>query len=309
VAIDRPLGHPFMERCRNIFHVGDNGSHNCRSLFQSDHAFDFLASPVTNPFFFEDPRALTEVRPIFIYQTAPSRNPIFRGGDSEFFGTQARLAFTERLSLVISELGFVSLGPNNRVDGFSRHTGFAQVDIGPKYTFLRNEQTKTVAAAGLTFEIPAGSDRVFQNTGTLGLDPYVTFAHNFCRLPQGFGSFNFLGEVGYSFATDNKRSEFLHTSLHLDYDIANAHKFYPFLEANWFYYTRSGRATDLGFEGADLVNFGSRTLGGRNYVTLAPGLRYKFSECVQTGVAAEWPVSHQKGLADFRLTFDLIFRY
>jgi hypothetical protein len=30
---------------------------------------------------------------------------------------------------------------------------------------------------------------------------------------------------------------------------------------------------------------------------------------VQTGVAAEWPVSHQKGLADFRLTFDLIFRY
>ena len=33
-------------------------------LVQSDHGFDNFISPVTNPSLFEDPRALTEVRPI-----------------------------------------------------------------------------------------------------------------------------------------------------------------------------------------------------------------------------------------------------
>src|SRR5579859_8240080 len=31
-----------------------------RAIFQSDHKFDSFTSPLTNPFFFEDPRALTE---------------------------------------------------------------------------------------------------------------------------------------------------------------------------------------------------------------------------------------------------------
>jgi hypothetical protein len=57
------------------------------------------------------------------------------------------------------------------------------------------------------------------------------------------------------------------------------------------------------------VNFGSASLGGKDFVTLAAGLRYKFSECIQTGIGFEWPVTSQKELTDFRLTFDLIFRY
>ena len=36
--------------------------------FKSDHCLDSFISPVSNPFLFEDPRSLTEVRPIFIYQ-------------------------------------------------------------------------------------------------------------------------------------------------------------------------------------------------------------------------------------------------
>ena len=36
-----------------------------RNMFQSDPEFTYFASPVTNPFFFEDPRSLTEVRPIW----------------------------------------------------------------------------------------------------------------------------------------------------------------------------------------------------------------------------------------------------
>src|SRR5207248_5732234 len=91
VPVDQPLNQPFFDRMRGWFKP-DPSSH-AGGRFQSDHAFDNftcrgdLISPVSNPFFFEDPRALTEVRPIFIYQTAPSNSPL-RGGSSEFFGTQ-----------------------------------------------------------------------------------------------------------------------------------------------------------------------------------------------------------------------------
>ncbi len=49
---------------------------------------DSLISPVTNPFFFEDPRSLTEIDPLFIITKAPKANG---GGNDEFYGVQARL--------------------------------------------------------------------------------------------------------------------------------------------------------------------------------------------------------------------------
>src|SRR5262249_35049902 len=62
-----------------------------RCLFQSDHCFDNFISPITNPFLFEDPRALTEIRPIFIQQGSPSSQYIFHGGSEQFLGTQLRV--------------------------------------------------------------------------------------------------------------------------------------------------------------------------------------------------------------------------
>jgi len=118
-----------------------------------------------------------------------------------------------------------------------------------------------------------------------------------------------MASLGYSFSIDDNRSEFLYSSWHLDYNIANTNTFYPFLEVNWIYYTRYGSSTDLGTEGADLINFGSRTRQGSSYFSLAPGFRYRCSEHVQAGVAIEFPVSNEKGLNDYRMTFDVIFRY
>jgi hypothetical protein len=283
---------------------GDKSSNN-HGWFKSDTCFNGLISPVSNPFFFEDPRSLTELRPIFIYQSVPSSNG---GGSAFFFGTQARLAITDRFSVVMNELGFVSLDPS----GAPSNTGFAEVKIGPKYTFLRSSATGTVAAAGLTFEIPAGSAKVFQDTGTLGLDPYITIGQTFGRLPNGFGTLNLLGELGYSFATDSQRSEFVHASLHLDYNIANSCTFYPLIELNWLHYTNHGNRfpfPGLGFEGGDLVNFGSATRRGDDVFTIAVGGRYRFTDNIFAGGAIEFPLSRERGLMDYRLTFDVIFRY
>ncbi|HZT80319.1 MAG TPA: hypothetical protein VFA26_08860 [Gemmataceae bacterium] len=278
-----------------------------RRLFQSDHGFDDFASPVTNPFLFEDPRALTEVRPIFIWQQTPRGNPIFHGGDTEFFGIQARVAITERLSFTMQKLGWVWMEPHNATNGFEPHGGFSEINLGAKYTFLRNERTGTLGAAGLTFEIPSGPRQVYQDTGTLSLRPYVTMGQRFGQ--SSFGTFHALGTFGGSFATDNKRSDYVFGSLHLDYDVANLHKIYPLVELNWYHYTKSGNSNALNFEGTDLFNFGSTNVAGQDLLTIAVGARYKFTEWLQTGLAAEWPVTGRKELTDFRLTADLIFRY
>jgi hypothetical protein len=289
---------------------GERASATGRCLFQSDCCFESLASPITNPFLFEDPRALTEIRAIWFHQGLPGSS-IPGGGYSGFFGAQARLALCERWSLVINELGFTYLHPNNPPPGFSNSVGFAQMSLGPKWTFCRSPDTGTVAATGLFFQIPTGSAKVFQDTGTLSLVPYLTVAQNFGRLPQGFGSFNAVAATGYSFSVDRSRSDYFYLSTHLDYDVANLHRIWPLIELNWFYYTRGGNGAPLGFEGTDLVNFGTSNVGAKNFVTIGPGVRYKFGFCqnLQTGLAVEFPLTGQKELTSYRVTWDIIFRY
>ena len=238
----------------------------------------------------------------------PTSTPGLNGGNAEFYGIQGRLAFTDQWSLVLNKFGFVSFHPNETVPGLIESgTGFAEVSIGPKWTFYRNQQTRTIAAFGANFEFAVGDSKVYQNTGTLSIDPYLTFGQSFGK--SSYGSFNFLGQLGYSFAIDSARSDYFHTSLHLDYDVANLSKFYPTLELNYFNYTGRGKSNDFSFEGGDLFNFGSTSLASKDTLTMATGLRYKFNEHYQVGGYFEFPLTSQKMLLDYRIGLDFIIRY
>ena len=280
-----------------------------RSAFQSDHCFDNFISPVTNPFYFEDPRSLTEIRPIFIWQRTPDSNPVFAGGDNFFFGAQGRLALTPYLSLVVHKLGYVWTEIQNPASGFNSHAGLSELHLGPKVTFLRNENTGTVGAAGLAFEVPIGPEKVFQNTGNLTLRPYFSVAQNFWR--TSYGSMNFMNTTGYCFGVDDDRSDNVFASFHLDYDVANIHRIYPLVELNYVHYTQNGNARSANFEGRDLFNFGAADVSGLDELTAAVGLRYVFTQAVQAGVAIEFNVLDDNGrrLDDYRITADMIFRY
>jgi hypothetical protein len=304
IADPNPHGDPFLGKFRQWF----GGTDNCpnRKPFQSDHAFDYFSSPVTEPSFFEDPRSLTEVRPIFMLQTSPKHNWVFHDATTEVFNLQARVALTDQWSIVMQKFGFLAIQPGH--DSIvPDEEGFTEINIGPKWTFLRSCETKTVGALGLTFEIPAGPSKIAQNTGDLSLRPYLSMAQSFGR--SSYGTFNAMGTLGYDFGVDDKRSDFFFTNLHLDYNVANADKIYPFLELNWTRYTANGKERPFDFEGGDLFNFGSEFVSSRNIVTLAPGVRYKFSECTQVGTALEFPLSGHHDMIDFRWTIDVIFRY
>ncbi len=266
--------------------------------FQSDHDFDGFASPVSNPFFFEDPRSLTEIKPIFIWQKIPDGNPQFQGGNAEFFGLQARLALTERWSFVLHKIGGVWIQPD--APFFGDEGGRSEIQLGPKFTFYRDPGTQTIAAIGLNFELATGSGSVFQDTGDGAITPYISAG-------QKLGNFHLLGSFGYRFRFDDARSNSFFTSLHLDYNLWD--KLYPLVELNWYHYTRNGSSRVADFEGADLFNFGSNDVEGNDVVTLAAGVRFKINEAIQAGIVAEFPVLKREDLLDFRITADIIFRY
>jgi len=300
----------FCDKFKGIFNdfTGSVKEGGNRSLFQSDHKFDVFASPVSNPFYFEDPRALTEIRPIFMWQHTPSSNPIFAGGNNFFVGARGSVALTDWFSVTLDEFGWVFMHPNDPTGNIQQNNGFAEIHLGPKVTFIRNDTSGTVAAAGLIFEIPAGPGSVFQDTRNLGLTPYFSIAQNFLR--SDFGSFNFMNTDGYSYGSGAPRGDFFYASLHLDYDVGNLKKIYPLIELNYTYYAANGNNEPINFEGRDLFHFGSSNVHGLNELTMALGARYKVSEALQFGLVGEFDLlGGSRNLNAFRLTFDVIFRY
>jgi hypothetical protein len=297
----------FNDCCGNIF--GSVKTVGSRTLFESDHKFDVFASPVSNPFYFEDPRALTEIRPIFIWQRTPSANPIYGGASNFFVGARGSVAVTDWLSFTFDELGWDFTNVNNPQGDFHSGNGLSELHLGPKITFIRNDVSNTVAAAGLIVEVPWGGNSVFQNTHNLGLTPYFSIAQNFWR--TDFGSFNFMNTDGVSLGLGAPRGDMLYSSLHLDYDVGNFKKIYPLIELNYAHYFDDGNREPINFEGRDLFHFGSSAVGGLNELTIAAGLRYKVSEHLQFGLVGETSVlGHSSRHMDaFRLTFDVIFRY
>ena len=294
------FGEGWGEKIEGVFGEKNGG------WFRSDHLFDGFISPVTNPFLFEDPRSLTELRPIFIYQRIPTKQQDLLGGNISFFGTQARIAFTDRWSLVVNKLGGISLNPSDS-SSFGDNVGFAELWLGPKWTFYRGEETGSVAAGGLQFQLPIGSADAFQNTGTLSLVPYLSYAQNFLRDCQ-WGSFNFMASTGYAFSTNKERSDYYYLSAHLDFDAGNFHRFYPLVELNWVLNTTDGNTVPIGSEGRDLINFGAQA-SGKGLLTAAFGGRVKISENAQLGAAFEFPFAGRKDLFRYRFTLDFILRY
>ena len=81
MPVGQPVHHPFCEGLKNCFNFGSHPSSG-GGLFKSAVFCDeALISPVTNPFYFEDPRSLTEIKPLFLIQKAPSEHG---GGTDEF---------------------------------------------------------------------------------------------------------------------------------------------------------------------------------------------------------------------------------
>ena len=213
-------------------------------LFCGEREFEQFAAPVSAPFTFEDPRSTTGLRLNGLYQTVPSGQPDFRGGDIWYFGGQARLAFTDRLSLVVSKLGVISVNPGAG-SVYGKKTGLSELWLTPKWTFYRDPEGGTVAATGVTFQVPIGSAGAFQDTGSLSITPFLSAGQALVK--TRLGGLNALANAGYSISTNHDRSDYFYASGQLSFDVQNKHKFFPLFELNYAQVTTNGpRAGDRG---------------------------------------------------------------
>ena len=117
-------------------------------LLPSDHCFERFISPLSNPFFFEDPRSLTEARGIFIDHQLPAA---IGGGDLQVEALQLRGRLTERWSVVMGRLA------NINVNAPGGPSGLLSVPIGVKYNLVRDVECQRLMSVDLTYFIPGSA--------------------------------------------------------------------------------------------------------------------------------------------------------
>jgi len=264
---------------------------------RSDREFSRFISPISNPFFFEDPRALTEARGHFVNQVIPSSSGLGKG-DMQLYAVQLRAAVTDRLSIIATKDGYIT----QQFDNLPNDEGVADVAAGFKYAFLRDSRNQRIATAGMTFEADLGDKRVFQGTGDGEFHFFLSGGFEF--LERG----HWLSGTGFRIPTDHtQRSQMWWWSNHWDYEFID--NLYGLIELNWFHWMRSGERLAVNFEGGDLLNLGSTNVAGNDIVTMAVGGRARLTEGVTVGAGWEYPLTNRRDMLHDRAYADLIFRY
>lgn len=257
-----------------------------------------MISPVANPLIFEDPRILSELRPVYAHHEI-QRGFVTQGGSVNYYALQARFAVDPRWAIIATKDGYIDFNPDSVLND---EEGWANITAGAKYAFYLDEAAGQIATAGLRYEIPLGTDDVFQGEGDGVLNPFVS---------AGFaiGPVNLLLNSGLRIPFDDQDSTFFDANVHVSYPIAE--RFFPAFEVNLVNVTDAGGRLGIADEGFDLFNFGSTESGGETTVLGAAALRIRITDDLDWGVAYQFPMSSGAGsnLTQWRLTTDFIWRF
>lgn len=277
--------------------------------------------PISNPVFTDVPEATTMVRPLFIYQTLPSKISVNHpelgkvelpvDGDFQVYALQFEIGLTEDLSIIAVKDGFIDYNPD---DTLSEESGIADLGAGLKYVFYRDG--KTAASARFVYEAPIGDDEVWQGNGDGTLNPGVSVMTLAGNVQLG-------ASIGYIQALDtDEESSMFYDSWHVSMPVCSY--FTPMVELNHFHVTDTGAGVNqfsahaggavpaiARFEGGDLVNFGAANSDDNpDIVTLAIGGRVKLTDELNLGAAFEFPLTDEEAnLMDTRTTVDLVYTF
>ncbi|MEO1616643.1 MAG: hypothetical protein AAFV88_12375 [Planctomycetota bacterium] len=284
------------------------GSSDCflAGLIQpSDRCFDDFISPMINFVHFEDPRNLTELRPIFVNHWVPDTigNNVPAGGTIQLAAAQFRVALTDRLSLIGVKDGYIWDSTNGALDTLL-DDGWAAVTAGLKYNLLRDTQSGTLLSVGGTYELPIGSQDALQDIGD---GEFHLFATGGQRLAGG--NAHILSAFGWRTPVDDAvQSESIHWSNQFDVKLTDS--IYLLTGVAWWHFTDAASAgLPLGVAGQDLFNLSVSDIDGNNLVTQNVGLKYKPCRATEIGIAYEFPLTEFKDVIESRLQTEIIFRY
>ncbi|WP_286177663.1 hypothetical protein [Stieleria mannarensis] len=270
----------------------------------SDRCFDDFVSPMINFVHFEDPRTVTELRPIFVNHWVPERigNNIPAGGTIQVLAMQFRIALTERLSLIGTKDGYIWDNTNGALDTLL-DDGWASVVAGLKYNLLRDTQSGTIASIGGTYDLPGSRDSL-QDVAD---GEFHLFATGGQRLMGG--NAHLMSAFGWRVPSDGfLQSESIHWSNHFDLKLTE--KTYFVTEVAWWHWIDSAEGgAALGVAGQDLFNLSTSDVTGNDLVTQNVGLKFKPNGKTEWGIAYEFPLTEFKDVIEGRLQTELIVRY
>lgn len=270
----------------------------------SDPCFSNFVSPISNPLFFEDPRTLSEIKPIFIEHHFPRNLPVLQGGDAQVYAVQMRAALTRRLSFIATKDGWIDL----RTPGLGHQDGFADLSAGLKYNIIRRPDLPFLLSGGFTYEVPIGQREVLQARGDGEVHTFLSSAMQLGR------ELYWMSGAGLRLPNDhNDSSTMCYWSNSLAYRFGPGSTpftgWYGMWETNWFNWTRSGNQAPLNFEGTDLINLGSNNVAGNDIVTMLWGLKYKPTALQEIGSGIEIPVTERGDLYGHRVYLHWIIRH
>lgn len=259
----------------------------------TDRCFNDFISPMTNIVHFEDPRTVTEIRPIFIHNRVPGSAG---GGDVQLFAMHIRAALNERLSIVAAKDGYITS------DNPLIRDGWADLSVGLKYNLCKDPCRQWIVSAGAAYEHPSGSTRSLQGNGDGEFTLYLTGG------TECADRWHYVSTSGFRLPADTgAESQVWYWSHHVDRKLTD--RWYGLVELNWYHWLSSGNGGLPGVEGVDLWNFGSQGVAGNDIVTMAVGTKFKPTPMQEVGVAWEFPVSSREDILDNRLYVDWIFRF
>lgn len=272
----------------------------------TDHRYDDFISPMINFVYFEDPRQVSEIRPIFVNHWVPRNigtgGAVSTGGTVQLYALQIRARLTDRLSLIAVKDGFIVDHTNGVLDGVL-DDGWADVTAGLKYSLISDPKSGGLLSAGFTYEMPIGSQKALQDIGDGEFHFFLTGGQRFLN-----GDAHLLSSIGYRVPVDSgSQTTAIHWSNHLDYRITK--KTYVFTEIAWWHFTDDAGAGLPGIAGQDLFNLTATGVKGENLVTQSVGVKLKPNPKTEIGLAYEFPLSDFQDIISSRLMVDLIYRF
>ena len=282
-------------------------------------------NPVGMPYLFEDPHITTGLNFVYIYHGLPE-GPVFDGGGAHVLALQIRLALTDRLAFIATKDGLAMLRPGS-ASAVAEETGIFDMTFGFKGSLIESKEHEFILTPALRYEIPMGTQGLFQNFGDGVFIPSASFRWGLSEL--GLERANLVGGLGGQIPIDSDRNvQSLFYNIHLDYGFevnrSIVRYIVPFIELNGIHYTKSGDGlnpvarrgggtiplgaaqTALGtgpFEGIDIANLGSPGIAGEDVLVMGGGIRVPTTWGVSFAVMYEGPVSSRQDIFEQRFTF------
>jgi hypothetical protein len=272
-------------------------SSESNGFLTGNHNFPRFIGFVGNPLLNIDPRAVTEIVPIFDTVSVQTSR-FLPDGNVQLYGPAINVALSERLSIGMNQGGLVDSHFDKTREGLLNLGGFVQ------YTFIEDVPNQFLATGGMRFVAPTGYAEVFQGHGPGQLAPYVTVG-------KEFGEYHFLATAGYQFAVGGGGSEarrnleIFYGNIHLDRRICGW--FYPLVEVNCTYHS-----TSVNFDNPstlDFLSFGNFESSG-NLVTLSVGANAVLvPERLELGAVYTTPIASQRGFDFDGFLVKMVIRY